>query len=660
MKKLYSYLVPPLILFAILFLQYQFPARIESFRIKVFDIFQQIKPRPYQPTPVHIIDIDDESLERLGQWPWPRTLLADLVTRLANSGAKSIVLDMVFAEPDRSSPKNVLPIWEKRPPHHTWDNLLKTLPDHDKLFAEAITQAPVVLAFGLTLEPHDTKPLLKNGFVERGSGRDRTLDYVLPDFKGAVINLPEFEKAARGNGCFNMGAELGGILRRAPAFFRFNDSLYPSLSLEAMRVFQDASTYKVTLAGARGETSFGEKTGIVGIKVGLFDIPTDNRGRIWLYDTGYQPQRFIPAWKVLSGNFDPSSLKGAVLLIGSSATGIKDIRSTPLNPRASGVEIHAQLAEQIFLGKFLIRPDWAEGAEFGYLLLLGLLLTFLLPHAGAVRCAMVGIIAIAFAICLSWYAFVRWHLLTDPLFPSGIILLIYLVSSFLNFLKTEKERGQIRSAFSHYLSPALVEKLAQDPQKLKLGGEVKVMTFLFSDIRNFTPLAETMSAQELTQFMNRYMTPMTNIILKHGGTIDKYIGDCIMAFWNAPLEDQDHAKNACRAALEMLQHLRAWNESRQLEAAKQDKSFREIQIGIGINTGEACVGNMGSEYRFDYTVFGDEVNLASRLEESTKQYGVPLILGQNTAEKVLDLQPRELDTIQVRGKTKPTKIYSLS
>ena len=243
--------------------------------------------------------------------------------------------------------------------------------------------------------------------------------------------------------------------------------------------------------------------------------------------------------------------------------------------------------------------------------------------------------------------------------PSLSILLIYLVSSFIRFVKTETERGQIRSAFSRYLSPALVGQLAKNPKQLKLGGETREMSFLFMDIRGFTTLAEGMSAEELTNFMNSFMTPMTEIILKHNGTIDKYIGDCIMAFWNAPLDDVDHARHACQAALEMRDFIQTFNAARKEKTESRGKPFKEVKIGIGINTGLAAVGNMGSEYRFDYTVMGDEVNLASRLEALTKEYEITIIIGPNTAKRVPELNPEELGTISIRGKTIPKKIFSL-
>ena len=647
MRKALSYIIPALILLGVLALQYSFPSQIESFRAKVFDIFQMIKPRVYQDTPVRIIDIDDESLEKIGQWPWPRTILAKLVSRLASGGATVIAFDGVFPEPDRTSPQNMLPIWAEGASSELLRAQLEMIPDHDKVFAEAISQAPVVLAFGLTNEPHKKIPFLKAGFLEHGAGKDRAIDYVSPVFKGAVVNLPVLEKAASGNGCFNMGLEWDQIVRRVPAIFRLNDTLYPALILEALRVFQGASTYKITMAGATGETSFGEKTGIVGIKAGLLEIPTDATGRIWLYDTGYRRERFIPAWKVLSGNMPPKEIKEKVFFIGASAMALKDLRATPLNPRASGAEVHAQIVEQMFLGNFLERPDWAAGLEFTYLTLLGILLILILPKAGAVRCAVIAFAAIASAVGFSWYAFVHWHFLVDPVFPSFAVFWIYLASSFLNFLGTERERGQIRGAFGRYLSPALVERLAKNPQQLKLGGEMRPMTFLFIDIRNFTGIAEKFTPEELTQFMNSFLTPMTDIVLKHGGTIDKYMGDCIMAFWNAPFEDKEHALHACQSALAMQEFLRI------------TPGFEEIRVGIGINTGNACVGNMGSEQRFDYTAIGDEVNLASRIEGLSKHYGLTAIVGQNTVTAAPGFATLEIDLIRVKGKNKPVKIFAL-
>jgi len=282
-------------------------------------------------------------------------------------------------------------------------------------------------------------------------------------------------------------------------------------------------------------------------------------------------------------------------------------------------------------------------------------LILILPKAGAIRSAILGLTGIGLAIGFSWYFFTQQNELIDPLFPSLAIFLIYLSSSFLSFLGTERERGQIRGAFGRYLSPVLVEKLAKNPKQLKLGGEMRFMSFLFTDIRNFTGIAEQMKPEELTHFMNKFLTPMTDIVLKHGGTIDKYIGDCIMAFWNAPLDDKEHSRNACLATLDMQTLVTEWNR----ENTKGENPMPALQIGIGINTGQACVGNMGSEQRFDYTVLGDHVNLASRLESLSKNYGITSVVGQNTAAEVPELAFLELDMIRVKGKSQHVKIFAL-
>ncbi|HPW65362.1 MAG TPA: CHASE2 domain-containing protein, partial [Candidatus Omnitrophota bacterium] len=320
MRKIIPYLIPALVLTGILFLLYQFPDQIEDFRIMVFDNYQRIRPRIYKDTPVRIIDIDDKSLERFGQWPWPRTVLAKLVTRLSKAGAQTIAFDVVFAEPDRTSPKNVIRSWPDVPALQAVRSQIDVMPDHDLLFAEAADKARVVFAFGLIAAPDRNIPAVKyGGFLEHGAPGDRTIDYIGPAYKGAVTNIPSLEKAARGLGGFNISSDEKGMIRRAPALFRLRDTIYPSLSLEAMRVFQEVNVFKVSLAGTETNASFGEKTGIVSVKTGFLDIPTDKRGRIWLYDTGHRPERFIPAWKVFSDDFDAASIDGKLLFVGTSA-----------------------------------------------------------------------------------------------------------------------------------------------------------------------------------------------------------------------------------------------------------------------------------------------------------------------------------------------------
>jgi adenylate cyclase len=631
------------------------PLFLETVQNKTFDIFQNLHPRDYQETAVRILDIDDESLSRLGQWPWPRTLLAQVVTKLTEMDVLVIAFDMVFSEPDRTSPTHLSQFIPNTSNAAIVQQIIQQMPDHDAIFAESIAKAQVVTGFSFTADQNEKSPDSKSGISFAGDSPKK----FLPEFKGAVINLPNIEVNAKGNGSFNIVSEQDGIVRRVPLLFHYKEKLYPSLTAEVARVASGAHNYIVTVSGSSREVSFGEPTGIVSVKVGNHIIPTDAHGHVWFYPTKYTKERWIPAWKLLQNEIEPSTLKQKIVFIGTSATGLKDIRATPLNPVTAGAEINAQLLEQILLGEFLHRPDWAPGAELTYLILLGLILILLMPRVGALWCAIIGGGSVLAASSLSWYAFTKLGWLIDPVLPSAICLTLYVVASLINFLKTEREKREIRNAFSHYMSPALVKRLAQDPSRLKLGGEIKNITILFSDIRGFTTISEQFSAEELTQFINRFLTPMTHQILRQKGTIDKYIGDCIMAFWNAPLDDADHAQNACQAALNMRDYLVHWNQEFQAEREASGKSFVPVRIGIGINTGDCCVGNMGSEQRFDYSVLGDDVNLASRLEGLSKIYGVDIVIGENTYQHVSDLAVIELDLVRVKGKKRATQIYGL-
>ncbi len=662
LKSWPAYALPAAVLLAGALLKAAPLPPLESLQLKVFDSFQRLHPRPYEPAPVRVIDLDDESLRRLGQWPWPRTQVARLVERLAESGASAIAFDVVFAEPDRTSPRNIWEVWRSSAPGARLEQELAGLPDHDRVLAEAIGGARVVTGFALTGEraggepaagqPRD--PAVKAGVAH--AGEDPRL--FVPALAGAVANLPELERAAAGNGHFNMLAERDGILRRVPLFLRRGETLHPALAAEAVRVFHGASAYGVRAV----------PTGVVEVKVGPRVVPTDARGRVWLRDTGCEPRRFIPAWQLFEEGFEPSRVAGSICFVGSSGAGLKDLRATPLNPAAAGTEVHAQLAEQILLGRFLTRPDWAPGAEMLFLLALGGALILLLPGVGPAWCAALGAAAVAGAGAASWWAFTRRGWLIDPVLPALVTLAIYLVSSLIQFLRTERERRQVRLAFSRYMSPALVSRLAEHPEQLKLGGERKEMTFLFTDIRGFTTIAERLGAEELTRFLNSFLTPMTQVVLDRRGTIDKYIGDCIMAFWNAPLEDLQHARHACEAALAMRRALAGWNREHEQEAKAAGRSWVPVQIGIGINTGEGCVGNLGSEQRFDYSVVGDAVNLASRLEGLSKLYGADIVVGESTIAQALSpagagkadgLAALEMDLITVKGKTRPARVYTL-
>ena len=649
------HLLPLPILLAAFLAWFTEAGQLVQFRQTVFDEYLRLKPRQYEPTPVRIVDIDEDSLQRFGQWPWPRTLLAKLVDRLNELGAAAIAFDILFIDADRTTPSRLVESIKEIAPDDPLVARFNAMPDHDRLFAETIAHGRVVLGFALRNENRGKLPDVKAGFSNVGDDPRPWL----PHFRGAAANLPALEEAAAGNALSDIVPERDGISRRAPLIADIAGELYPALALDTLRVAQGATGYLVKSSGASGVISFGEHTGINAIKVGNIVVPTGSDGSVWLHYTPHQPERFVSAAKILDGSADPELVKDNIVLIGTTAEGLKEFRPTQLDPAESGVEIHAQLIEQLLLGDIIKRPDWAPGAEVIFMLYIGIGLLLLLPRVGARWTALLFATAVTPAICASWYAYFWYGLLIDPVFPSLVGLLVYLSSSAVLLFRTETERRQVRNAFSRYLAPAVVEHLAEHPERLKLGGELRELTIMFSDIRGFTTISEGMDAQELTSFLNRYLTPMTDVIMSHDGTVDKYMADGIMAFWNAPLEDARHAEHACLAALAMRTELARLNDSWRTEATTAGRPFREVRAGIGLNTGECVVGNLGSDQRFDYSVLGDDANVASRLEGQTKTYHVDIILGERTAMQVPQFAMLELDLIQVVGKTKPVRIFFL-
>jgi adenylate cyclase len=621
----------------------------------VFDAYQRLSPRAFDPSlPVRIVDIDEDSLKEVGQWPWPRTVLADLVDKLAAGGAAAIGFDIVFPEPDRMSPANTLRFWPKSEALAGLREEVEKLPSNDQVFAEAIGKAPVVLGF--IASPQATSiPETKAGFAHGGD--DPKL--FAPHYPGAAASLKELQDKAQGAGSLNWIPEHDQIIRRMPMVVRVGDTLYPSFAADMLRLAQGASTYVVKSSGASGEKAFGEKTGIVGIKVGEFEVPTEANGEMLIRFTPESKDRYLPAWKVLNGEIGADAIEGRILVIGTSAAGLLDLRATPLEASVPGVSLHAQAIEQILQGAYLQRPDFATPAELLYILVLGILIAFLIYRLGALGSAVLGGAAIAAVIGISWYAFDAFGWLVDPIYPAMALAAIYLAGTLVVFLRTERERNRVRHAFSHYMAPALVERLADDPSRLKLGGETRDMTLLFSDVRGFTGISEGLDAEELTRFLNSLFTPLSNIILDEQGTIDKFMGDAVMAFWNAPLDDSAHPSHACSAALRMMREMESLNARWREEAKVKGRPFKPVRLGIGLNTGVCCVGNLGSETRFDYSVIGDNVNVASRLEGQSKTYDVGTVVGESTTARAPDFAFLELDLLKVKGKTEATRAFAL-
>ena len=655
LRRYASLAVPGAVLALVLALRVFDPGGVlEEVRLRVFDGYQRLSPRVAEASAVRVIDIDDESLSRIGQWPWPRTVIADLVTRLSGAGALAVALDIVFPEADRTSPSEVTKFW---PQAEGLRPLLAQLPDHDAVFAEALAASPSITGFALTGDANDRVPVRKGSFAHAGIDPRP----FIPGFSGAVASLPVLEGAARGNGSLNQVPEPDGMLRRVPLVLRLGDRIYSSLVTEALRVAQGAGTIIIRASGAQATASFGAETGIDSIKIGDFVVPTDANGKFWLHYAPISRERTVPAWKVLAGEAGEDTFDGTIVLVGTSAAGLRDLRPSPLDPALPGIEAHAQAIEQILAGRALERPDWADGAEILYVAALGLALVLALRRIGALWSAAAGAGAAALAVTASWQAFRHVGFLVDPVTPFAATLAVYVAATLISYIAAEREKREVRTAFSQYLAPAMVERLAADPSQLKLGGETREMTFLFCDVRGFTTISEGYKSdpQALTRLINKFLTPMTDRILASRGTIDKYMGDCIMAFWNAPLDDPAHPVNACRAALAMRSELVELNKRIAVEDEQAGRRHIPLAIGIGLNSGSVVVGNMGSDQRFDYSVLGDAVNLASRLEGQSKTYGVDIVVGETTRAAAPGFAYLELDLIAVKGKAEAARIHAL-
>jgi adenylate cyclase len=626
------------------------PAPVEELRVRTFDTFQLIHPRVTTVKPVTIVDIDEKSLAKLGQWPWPRTRIADMVINLTNLGAAVIAFDIVFSEPDRLNPD--IAADTIRYLDEATRARLRALPTNDQILAEAIRRSRVVLGESglpqVLTEFDESLPL--TGLAMLGEEPQRFLF----DFPGLLRNVPVLERAAAGRGLFTIKTERDGIVRRVPMLLRAQGATVPSVSLEILRVATATGTILVK----------SEKAGVKSIAVRGLEVPTDGNGQLWVHFARQDPSIYVSAVEVLDGSVAPEKIRGKLVLIGTSAVGLNDIKTTPVSPVMPGVEIHAQVLESALTRAVMLsQPIYGIVVELCAAILLGLLVIAFAPLFGPISLVAVGALFASLLVGTSWYFYWQHQLLIDFTYPLLSTTAIYLTLIFSSFVREQAQRRQIRSAFSRYLSPALVEQLAQSPEKLVLGGEEREMTIMFSDMRGFTSISESYKndPQGLTALMNRFLTPLTNAILNRKGTIDKYMGDAIMAFWNAPLDDSAHQINACEAALDMLERVGALNEARELEAKEENRPFIPLNVGVGLNTGTCVVGNMGSDMRFDYSVFGDSVNLASRLEGQSKEYGFPIILGSKTALAVKDrFAILELDFIMVKGKKEPEVIYAIA
>ena len=624
------------------------PRPLEELRLRSFDFFQTTSPRDSAVRPVVIVDIDESSLSAFGQWPWPRTILADLLTRLYEWQAAAIAFDVIFPEPDRSSLNEAVKHFRDLD-DDTRGRLLH-LPSNDEVFAQAIGRGNVVLGqAGINaFHPRSLEKPPETAFATVGPDPS---PYLIA-FPYILRNLPKLEQAAVGHGLISIRTERDGMVRRVPIVMQAEDKIVPALTLDLLRVATGSSTIMIRT----------DESGIQSVAVPGLELPTDRNGRIWVYFGPHDKARFVSAKDVVEGNVAPERFAGKLVVVGTSAIGLLDVKTTPVLSAMPGVEVHAQLLEAALTNSLLVAPSYAIVVEMIGALIGGGVLALLAPAASVLMLFASAALAAAAFVAASWILFSRYQMLFDATFPLIATLSVYMSMVLMGYFREQLDRRRIRSAFAQYLSPTLVEQLANSPQRLVLGGEERVITVLFSDVRGFTTIAETYkdNPHGLTTLMNRFLTPLTNAIMARNGTIDKYMGDAVMAFWNAPLDDPAHESDACHAALDMLERVDALNQEREREASTSGTRFVPIKIGIGINTGRCTVGNMGSDLRFQYTVMGDSVNLASRLEGQTKAYGLPILIGSRTAAAVAEqFALLEIDSIRVKGKTEAEVIYAI-
>ena len=602
------------------------PYAVRVARETTFDTYQQIRPRPAPAElPVRIVDIDEASLAAIGQWPWSRQDMARIASRLTELGAAAVVFDILFPEPDRLSPSNIMGSGQ----------------DYDALFAQALAAGPNVLVMS-RVGTGAAAPGPKAGFAMTGADPLASL----PRLDGVAAPLPMLAAAATGLGVASLDREGAGVARRLPLLWSNGSAPLPTLAVEALRVAQGVSTL-VVLGDASGAPN------VAGLRIGQLEVPTGPSGDIWLYYRDLPASTYVPAAQMLGDDYASLAplLNGHIVLVGASATGLLDIRVSALGEAVPGVSIHLQAIEQMLTGTFLQRADWVGGIELLVIAASGLAVVLVLLLTGPLVGLVFSIMIAAVATASSWLAFSQYGVLVDASFALFTALVVYAAMAFFRFAVTDADKRRIRRAFAHYVEPSLLTQIEADAGLLKLGGDVREMTVMFSDVRNFTALSERTSPAELVAMLNRLFAGLGAAIVAHLGTIDKFMGDAIMAFWNAPVEVPRHARHACEAALDMRKALRDLNAAQ--------GSVEPIAIGIGISTGPALVGNMGFEARFDYSCIGDTVNVASRIEGACKTVCYDILVTAETRAAAPELAFLAAGSVVLKGISQPEPIHLL-
>jgi len=640
------------------------PTFCEFFELKLYDLKFRFRGAIPPGRQVAIVAIDDNSLKAVGRWPWSREDMARLLTRLKQAGPRVIALDIIFAEKEQTLAYQALKeLSDALARRGVSPEILKILEmekkraDVDRLLAEVIGQgSPTILGFffrslGGKIGEVEVEKLMGSAFLQASTyNLVRLLDTKPSQVHliGATAierNLPEITKAAAGDGYFNMIPDPDGTVRWFPMTVRYGGEFFAPMSLVTLSHSQGRAPMAITLS----------RWGVNEIRLGRQAIPVDRYGRMLINYLG--PEGLIPTYSaaaLLDGTLPAEALKDKVVIVGATAVGIYDLRVTPFSGTFPGVEVQATIMDNMLRGNFLRTPPFGLVIMLLILVALSVLLGLLLPRFSAAWAFIFTLIVMEGYVALNYLLFTRQGLQLELFYPLGLIVLVYLGVTMHRFLAEERERERIRKTFESYVAPAVVQEMLKHPEQLRLGGERREITVLFTDIRGFTTMSEHLDPEALVRLLHDFLNPMSNIIINHAGTIDKYMGDAIMALFGAPLIQSDHPLLACRAALEMVATLEALNRT----WAEQGRP--PLKVGIGVNTGPVAVGNMGSDRLFDYTAIGDNVNLASRLEGLNKYYGTNILISETTGKALKNgFILRDVDQVRVKGKAQAARIYEL-
>jgi adenylate cyclase len=603
-----------------------------------YDWFQRLHPRVYQNAPVKIIAIDDLSVEKIGQFPWPRTKTAELIDKLRALGVKVIAFDMLFSEQDRTSPKELAKLFSQYP---KLSRQLANLPDNDAALIAAMNKTNVVTGFMFKSGDYKSqRPVVKGHVIFQGNAP------ALNCHSNSMNTLQAIETAAKGNGTFSYIADVDGVVRVVPLFLCLQKKLYPSISAESVRIFKQQSQYGI-------RTGNDDNPDIEQISIGDLSITPNGKGSIWLHYTHSFPERYIPAWQVFENKVKKDDLKDAIVFVGVTAGALLDMRFNPFGYLIPGVEVHAQLTEQLLQHSYLINPDWENALITALLVLIWWAFSVLHNKVNGIVLMLIGLASIGVVIAGSWLLFVRAHLLIDPFFPTLSIVLLFMAFFIPKQVKTENEKRWLRKAFGRYVSPNRVNYLLDHPETLVLGGEYRECTFVMTDLTDFTPMMEKYLPHECVLMLNSYLEGMINIVFKYHGTVNLIVGDALVVIFSAPIPQPDHCRLALQCALDMDAYAMQF---------VSEKNTQGIDFGttrIGVSTGNVLVGNFGGQAMFDYRALGDPINTAARLESVNKQLGTRICVAESTLSQCKDILARPVGSLILKGKKEKIKTFEL-